>query len=107
MPRKNRHCVEWYDKYSSKNKELMKKFAEQIATEEGIMKLLVDMDQQKQQALEKNFMRLNENFCEIFQRLVPNGWAELRLIKKEQGDESQISHPSQFQDSSQIIKIGL
>lgn len=45
MPRKNRHCVEWYDKYSSKNKELMKKFAEQIATEEGIMKLLVDMDQ--------------------------------------------------------------
>jgi hypothetical protein len=30
------------------------------------MKLLVDMDLQKQQALEKNFMRLNENFCEIF-----------------------------------------
>lgn len=48
MPRKNRHCVEWYDKYSAKNKELMKKFAEQIATEEGIMKLLIDMDQQKQ-----------------------------------------------------------
>ena len=107
MPRKNRHCVEWYDKYSTKNKELMKKFAEQVATEEGIMKLLVDMDQQKQQALEKNFMKLNENFCEIFQRLVPNGWAELRLVKKDQGEESQISHPSQFQESSQIIKIGL
>jgi len=40
--------VEWYDKYSTKNKELMKKFAEQVATEEGIMKLLIDMDQQKQ-----------------------------------------------------------
>ena len=30
MPRKNRHCVEWYDKYSSKNKELMKKFNTRI-----------------------------------------------------------------------------
>ena len=44
MPRKNRHCVEWYDKYSAKNKELMKKFADQLATEEGIIKLLNDMD---------------------------------------------------------------
>jgi len=49
---------------------------------------------------------LNENFSEIFQKIVPNGWAELRLIKKEQRDESQISHPSQFQESSQQIKIG-
>jgi chromosome segregation ATPase len=64
------------------------------------------MDNQKQQALEKNFIRLNENFCEIFSRIVPHGWAELRLIKKDLGDESQISHPSQFQDSSQVMKIG-
>lgn len=48
MPRKNRHCVEWYDKYSAKHKELMKKFADQIATEDGILKLLQDMDHQKQ-----------------------------------------------------------
>ncbi len=48
MPRKNRHCVEWYDKYSNKHKELMKKFEEQIQTEEGILKLLHDMDYQKQ-----------------------------------------------------------
>jgi hypothetical protein len=30
MPRKNRHCVEWYDKYSAKHRELLKKFEEQI-----------------------------------------------------------------------------
>jgi chromosome segregation ATPase len=52
------------------------------------------MDNQKQQALEKNFIRLNENFCDIFSRIVPQGWAELRLIKKDLGEESQISHPS-------------
>jgi hypothetical protein len=28
FPRKNRHCVEWFDKYSSKHSELKKKFAE-------------------------------------------------------------------------------
>jgi chromosome segregation ATPase len=67
---------------------------------------LQDLDEQKQQALEKNFLRLNENFCEIFTKIVPHGWAELRLIKKDQVDESQISHPSQFQDGSQLIKIG-
>lgn len=94
FPRKNRHCVEWYDKYSAKHHELQKKFEEQIETEQGIVRLLAELDEQKQQALEKNFLRLNENFCEIFQRIVPNGWAELRLVKKDNGDESQISHPS-------------
>ena len=29
------------------------------------------------------------------------------MIKKDQNDESQISHPSQFQEGSQVIKIGL
>lgn len=37
---------------------------------------------------------------------MPAGWAELRLIKKDQGDDSQISHPSQFQDGSQVVRIG-
>ena len=107
MPRKNRHCVEWYDKYSAKHRELFKKFEEQIQTEQGILKLLHDMDNQKQQALERNFVRLNDHFSDIFHKVVPNGFAELRLIKKEQADESQISHPSQFQESSQLVKIGM
>ncbi|TNV73888.1 hypothetical protein FGO68_gene5106 [Halteria grandinella] len=106
FPHKNRHCVEWFDKYSAKHSELKKKFEDQIETEQGMLRLLQDLDEQKQQALEKNFLKLNENFCETFNRVVPQGWAELRLIKKDQGDESQISHPSQFQDGSQIIKIG-
>lgn len=96
FPRMNRHCVEWYDKYSAKHQDLKKKFDDQIETESGIFRLLVDLDSQKQQALERNFMKLNENFNEIFSRIVPNGRAEMRLIKKDQEDESQISHPSQF-----------
>lgn len=82
-PRKNRHCVEWYDKYSSKHQELTKKFVEQVETEESIIKLVQELDEQKQLALEKNFLKLNENFCEIFHRIVPQGWAELRLIKRD------------------------
>jgi structural maintenance of chromosome 3 (chondroitin sulfate proteoglycan 6) len=96
FPRKNRHCVEWYDKYSAKYTELKKKFEEQIETEQGVLRLLKDLDEQKQQALEKNFVRLSANFCDIFQRIVPTGWAELRLVKKDKAEESQISHPSQF-----------
>ena len=30
----------------------------------------------------------------------------MRLVKKPQEDESQISHPSQFQEGSQVLKIG-
>lgn len=33
FPRMNRHCVEWYDKYSTKHNELKKKFEDQIETE--------------------------------------------------------------------------
>lgn len=70
------------------------------------MKLLSDLDYQKQQALEKNFLKLNDNFLQIFERIVPNGRAELKLVKKEKEDDSQISHPSQFQDPSQVMQIG-
>lgn len=44
FPRKNRHCVEWYDKYSAKFTELKKKFEEQVETEQGILRLLKDLD---------------------------------------------------------------
>lgn len=40
MPRKNRHCVEWFDKYSAKHHELLKKFEDQVDTEQGIFRLL-------------------------------------------------------------------
>ena len=88
FPRKNRHCVEWYDKYSVKHHDIKKKFEEQLEIEQGVIRLLTDLDWQKQQALEKNFITLNDNFCEIFQRIVPNGWAELKLIKRDERDES-------------------
>lgn len=57
-------------------------------------------------ALERNFKRLNQNFGEIFQTIVQNGKAELRLIKHDQADESQISHPSQFPENSQMMRLG-
>ena len=40
FPHKNRHCVEWFDKYSAKHTELKKKFEEQIETEQGMLRLL-------------------------------------------------------------------
>ena len=62
----NRHCVDWYDKYSAKYGELKNKFVEQEETEVGIQKLLSDLESQKMQALERNFKKLNENFGEVF-----------------------------------------
>lgn len=49
---------------------------------------------------------MNQNFRDIFTTIVPQGNAELRIIRKEDGDESQISHPSQFKEDSQLLKIG-
>mmetsp|Transcript_11976 Transcript_11976/g.11855 ORF Transcript_11976/g.11855 Transcript_11976/m.11855 type:complete len:91 (-) Transcript_11976:444-716(-) len=89
----NRHCVDWFDKYSAKYRELAKKCGEQEQTEEGIQKLLGELDVQKMQALERNFKKLNGNFGEIFRTIVPSGTAQLKLVKKE-NEESQISHPS-------------
>jgi chromosome segregation ATPase len=94
FPRMNRHCVDWYDKYSSKYRELSAKFNEQESAETGISKLLTDLETQKMLALERNFKRLNQNFGEIFSDIVQNGKAELRLVKSDKADESQISHPS-------------
>ncbi len=39
------------------------------------------MENQKMQALERNFKRLNQNFSEIFKTIVPQGSASLSLVK--------------------------
>lgn len=44
FPRMNRHCVDWYDKYSSKFNDLSLKFNDQEEAEKGIHKLLTDLD---------------------------------------------------------------
>jgi len=45
-------------------------------------------------ALEDNFVHLNDNFINIFKKIVPTGKGELKLIKVDANDESQQSHPS-------------
>jgi structural maintenance of chromosome 3 (chondroitin sulfate proteoglycan 6) len=70
------------------------------------LRLLVDLDQQKEKALERNFKTLATNFTEIFHTIVPEGIAELKLVKDPAADESQISHPSQIKEPSQALKLG-
>lgn len=106
FPRLNRHCAEWFDKYNGKHTELLNKFESHKETEKGIINLLAELDLQKQQQLERNFKKLNENFIDIFTRVVPQGLAEMRLVKKDRANESQISNPSQFEEASQVVKIG-
>ena len=106
FPRTNRHCVEWFDKYAAKLSEQKAKFEDFAEIEQGLLKLLEDLDVEKQQALERNFLKMNESFQQIFKRIVPEGRSQMKLVKKEKQDESQISHPSQFQEGSQVIRIG-
>ena len=64
--------------------------------------LLSELDLQKEKALEENFVALNKNFAETFKRIVPEGNAELKLVKEDaQNAISQRSFPSQFVDASQ------
>jgi chromosome segregation ATPase len=46
-------------------------------------------------AIEDNFQKLEENFKLIFNRIVPNGKAQIKLIKASEQEISQISQPSQ------------
>lgn len=69
------------------------------------MSLLKQLDSQKQKALEESFKELNSRFTETFLQIVPQGHAELKLVKNEASLESQKSMPTQFPDSSQVVQL--
>lgn len=48
---------------------------------------------------------MNDNFAAVFQQIVPNGSAKLKLVTSETGQETQKSYPTQFPDGSQEFNI--
>lgn len=107
FPRKSRHSQEWFEKYAAKYHELQSQAKSLQNTEESISLLLTELDQQKEQALEENFVSLNQHFRETFKKIVDQGSAYLKLVKKttSQVDNTQRSFPSQFIDSSQQMRL--
>ncbi len=48
---------------------------------------------------------MNENFAQIFSRIVPGGTARLKLVATDVAKESQKSDPSQFPDGTQVFRL--
>ena len=94
FPRKNRHSLEWFEKYHAKFLQLKEKQVQQERTEEGIKDLLKQLDEQKLRTLEENFRQLNKHFSETFAQIVPSGHGELKLQKADAAQISQKSHPT-------------
>ena len=100
-PRQNKNCIEYFEKYKLKYEELDSKFTQQEKTEEQITELLYSLKEKKAKSIEENFKLLSKNFSAIFQSIVKDGSAQLRLVKQVQPDPSQQSDPSQFPAGTQ------
>jgi len=66
FPRKNRHSNEWHEKYTEKFRDLELQKDSVDQTQTGIKDLLIQLNVQKQKAIEENFVRLRQHFVEIF-----------------------------------------
>ena len=47
----------------------------------GVKDLLNQLNKQKQNAIEDNFVKLSQNFEACFKQIVPGGSCELKLVK--------------------------
>ena len=97
FPRQNKNCIEYYEKYRLKYEELDSKFGSQKKTEKQISELLLALKEKKAKSIEQNFRLMSKNFSTIFQSIVKEGSAQLKLVKL-QHDASQQSEPTQFPD---------
>jgi len=96
FPRQNKNCIEYFEKYKLKYEELDSKFTQQQKTEDQISELLTSLREKKAKSIEDNFKLLSRNFTAIFRSIVPDGAAQLRLVKLARPGESQQTDPSQF-----------
>jgi chromosome segregation ATPase len=57
--------------------------------EDQIKDLVTTLKDKKAKSLEENFKMMSRNFSEIFKNIVPDGVAQLKLIKLSEKDLSQ------------------
>lgn len=71
--------------------------------EKGIVQLLTDLELQKGKQIEENFQKLEQHFKLVFQRIVPRGRAQIKLVKASEND---ISQAEEANEPSQVFKCG-
>jgi structural maintenance of chromosome 3 (chondroitin sulfate proteoglycan 6) len=89
FPRQNKNCIEYFEKYNLKYDELHSKFTQHQKMEDQIKDLVTTLKDKKAKSLEENFKMMSRNFSEIFKNIVPDGFAQLKLIKLSEKDLSQ------------------
>lgn len=71
-----------YEQNDKLRDNIFGRHAEMERSSESIQKLIVSLDKQKEEVIEKIFAQVSGFFSEIFEKLVPAGRGRLIMIKK-------------------------
>ncbi|EDQ89430.1 uncharacterized protein MONBRDRAFT_8367 [Monosiga brevicollis MX1] len=92
--------MEQYVSFSEQREALMRRKTDQDDGDKAIERLLMVLDNKKDEAIERTFKMVCKFFSDVFKELVPHGHGELVMQRSKGGDASQDGDESQETDAS-------
>ncbi|OLY85582.1 Chromosome segregation protein sudA [Smittium mucronatum] len=103
----NKKAADQYISFSRQRDDLSMRREELTNSYESIIKLIKELDQRKDEAIERNFKLVAKGFSEIFETLVPNGAGSLIMQKSIRGEpenERQVGNKRKGKGSQKLNK---
>lgn len=119
MTNVNKRASENYSRFEEKRKELNSRADELEESKKSIQTLIEQLKEQKLTAIEKTFMKVSENFSEVFETLVPRGVGKLIInrcddiatpettTRKRKRDIRQESSLSEIKDDNKYTGVSI
>lgn len=89
MTNVNKRASENYKRFEEKQRELMERANELDESKKSIEQLIEKLKGQKDRAVETTFKKVAENFCQVFETLVPRGIGKLIINRSASNDNSE------------------
>ena len=93
----NKKAFEQYNNFTRQREGLKDRRKDLDASNESIKKLIEHLDMKKDEAIERTFKQVSQNFAYVFERLVPAGKGRL-IIQRKSDRDRQIQDPDESED---------
>lgn len=94
----NRRAIEQFDGFAKQKDQLLERQDELERSSESIQELIETLDLRKDDAIDRTFKQVSQNFAQVFEKLVPAGHGQLIL---ETAPEIDVGSDIEMEDDSQ------
>lgn len=95
----NKKALEQHSNFTRQREDLTERRDELYESERSIKELIENLDQRKDEAIDRTFKQVAKYFSEVFQKIVPAGTGRLVMLRKTDADAAA---PSTQQEDSQL-----